>query len=215
MLYLDDPHLRPDEILPPTRRQQSPGEHAFFRKLRTRMLKRALWKIGAVPVHAGVIAVIAVYGAQLTSPWSGPPVNVAAVPQATTDRLSAEFLLLQEAKAPLFKATESTVESPIESRVQTAPFQPTVPSDIKPTENGVEAGSPPQKEALSLTPSQDASTCFPSASAVRRNYPEERPSWTLRAAGHEGTRCWYPKKQTAPDTRRKETLQIAELEVLG
>jgi hypothetical protein len=71
------------------------------------------------------------------------------------------------------------------------------------TENGIDAGSPPQKEALSLTPSQDASTCFPSASAVRRNYPEGRPSWTLRAPGHEGTRCWYPKKQTAPDTQRE------------
>jgi hypothetical protein len=93
----------------------------------------------------------------------------------------------------------------------------TAPSlDIRPTENGIEAGSPPQNEALSLTPSQDASPCFPSASAVRRNYPEERPSWTLRAPGHEGTRCWYPKKQTAPDTRRKETLQTAEeLDVSG
>jgi hypothetical protein len=95
-------------------------------------------------------------------------------------------------------------------RAKTAPFQPTASLDIRPTENGIEAGSPPQKEALSLTPSQDASPCFPSASAVRRNYPEERPSWTLRAPGHEGTRCWYPKKQTAPDTRRKETLQTAE-----
>jgi hypothetical protein len=89
-------------------------------------------------------------------------------------------------------------------RAKTAPFQRTAFLDIRPTENGIEAGSPPQKEALSLTPSQDASPCFPSASAVRQNYPEERPSWTLRAPGHEGTRCWYPKKQTAPDTRRNE-----------
>jgi hypothetical protein len=85
-------------------------------------------------------------------------------------------------------------------RAKTAPFEPTAS----------------QKEALSLTPSQDASPCFPTASAVRRNYPEGRPSWTLRAPGHEGTRCWYPKKQTAPDTRRKEALQTAEeLEVSG
>jgi hypothetical protein len=91
-------------------------------------------------------------------------------------------------------------------RPKTAPFPPTASLDIKPTENEIDAGSPPQKEALSLTPSPDASTCLPSASAVRRNYLEGRPSWTLRAPGHEGTRCWYPKKQTAPDTRRKETL---------
>jgi hypothetical protein len=30
--------------------QQSPGEHVFFQKLRTRMPTRALWKIGAVLV---------------------------------------------------------------------------------------------------------------------------------------------------------------------
>jgi hypothetical protein len=131
-----------------------------------------------------------------------PPVSVAVVPRVTADRLSAEFSPLQEAKAPLFKATDitigsrigpegtdSTVAGPIEPKIH-ATFQPTVPLDIKPTENGIEAGPPPQKEG-SLTPSQDASTCFPSASAVRRNYPEGRPSWTLRAPGHEGTRCWY------------------------
>jgi outer membrane lipoprotein-sorting protein/curved DNA-binding protein CbpA len=49
----------------------------------------------------------------------------------------------------------------------------------------------PQKEARSFTPSQDASTCFPSASAVLHNHPGGWPTWTLRAPGHEGTRCWY------------------------
>jgi hypothetical protein len=148
------------------------------------MLKRALSKIGAVLVCAVAIAVIPRYGAQL------PLFKATAM--TIDSRIGPE-------------ATDSTVESPIESRVQTVPFQRTVPLDIKPAENSIEAGSPLRKEALSLTPSPDASTCFPSASAVRRDYPEERPSWTLRAPGHEGTRCWYPKKQTAPDTRRKET----------
>src|SRR5262249_29555410 len=36
------------------------------------------------------------------------------------------------------------------------------------------------------------STCFASASAVRQHHPEAWPSWTLRARGHEGTKCWYP-----------------------
>jgi hypothetical protein len=36
------------------------------------------------------------------------------------------------------------------------------------------------------------STCFASASAVRQHHPEAWPSWTLRALGHEGTKCWYP-----------------------
>jgi hypothetical protein len=154
---------------------------------------------------------------------SDPPVNVAVVPQVTANALSAEFSPLQEAKAPLSKSTNftiksriepavtgSTVESPIEPKVQIAPFWPTVPLNIKPAENGIEARSPPQKEGQSLAPSQDASTCFPSASAVRRNYPEGRPSWTLRAPGHEGTRCWYPTKQTAPNTPAKETLPAKE-----
>jgi hypothetical protein len=151
---------------------------------------------------------------------SDPPVNVAVVPQVTADTVSAEFSPLQEAKAPLPNITinsriepavvGSTIESPIEPKVQIAPFWPTVPSDIKPRENGIEARRPPQKEGQSLAPSQDVSACFPSASAVRRNYPEGRPSWTLRAPGHEGTRCWYPTKQTAPDTRAKETVQTKE-----
>jgi hypothetical protein len=153
---------------------------------------------------------------------SDPPVNVAVVPQVTANPLSAEFSALQEAKAPLSKSTDitiksridpavmGTIESPMEPKVHFAPFWPTVPLDIKPTANGIEAGPPPQKEGQSLAPSQDASPCFPSASAVRQNYPEGRPSWTLRAPGHEGTRCWYPAKQTAPDTRAKETLQTKE-----
>jgi hypothetical protein len=40
------------------------------------------------------------------------------------------------------------------------------------------------------------STCFPSASAVRQDHPEAWPSWTLRAPGHEGTRCWYAATRT-------------------
>jgi hypothetical protein len=40
------------------------------------------------------------------------------------------------------------------------------------------------------------STCFASASAVRQDYPEAWPSWTLRALGHEGTKCWYPTTRT-------------------
>ena len=34
-------------------------------------------------------------------------------------------------------------------------------------------------------------TCFQSADAVRRQYPDAWPSWTLRAAGQEGRKCWY------------------------
>jgi hypothetical protein len=33
--------------------------------------------------------------------------------------------------------------------------------------------------------------CLPSADAVRQQHPDAWPSWTLRAPGHEGTKCWY------------------------
>jgi hypothetical protein len=47
------------------------------------------------------------------------------------------------------------------------------------------------------------STCFPSASAVRQDQPGAWPSWTLRAPGHEGTRCWYAAtRATAHDHQR-------------
>jgi hypothetical protein len=42
-----------------------------------------------------------------------------------------------------------------------------------------------------------AFTCYPSAPAVRQDYPDAWPSWTLRAPGHEGTRCWYATTRAA------------------
>ncbi len=104
-------------------------------------------------------------------------------------RLPASVILMRPSRA--------------EPDVRTAPLPPTVPLDIKPTENGIEARPPqtlPQKEGQSSAPSQDASTCFHSASAVRQNYPGRWPSWTLRAPGHEGAKCWYAaKRATAHD----------------
>jgi len=47
------------------------------------------------------------------------------------------------------------------------------------------------------------SSCLPSASAVRQNHPGGWPSWTLRAPGHEGTRCWYAAtRDTAHDNQK-------------
>jgi hypothetical protein len=108
-------------------------------------------------------------------------------------------------QAPTAAAVDTNAESRIEHEVQTAPLPPTVPLDIKPTENGIEARPPqtlPQKEGQSFAPSQDASTCFPSASAVRQSHKGRWPSWTLRAPGHEGSRCWYAaRRATAHDHR--------------
>jgi hypothetical protein len=45
------------------------------------------------------------------------------------------------------------------------------------------------EKRLSAASAHDPS-CFPSASAVLQNHPGSSPSWTLRAPGHEGTKCW-------------------------
>jgi hypothetical protein len=37
----------------------------------------------------------------------------------------------------------------------------------------------------------NAFACLPSAEAVRQQDPAAWPSWTLRAPGFEGTKCWY------------------------
>jgi hypothetical protein len=91
----------------------------------------------------------------------------------------------------------------VESRDDAASLQGAPRLNIKPTE------AKPSEKQLSAASAHDPS-CFPSASAVLQNHPGSSPSWTLRAPGHEGTRCWYPTKQAAPDTRRKETLQTKE-----
>jgi hypothetical protein len=48
--------------------------------------------------------------------------------------------------------------------------------------------------ALLCVPTQEleASACFASAAAVRQEYPDAWPSWTLRAADHNGVKCWFP-----------------------
>jgi hypothetical protein len=137
---------------------------------------------------------------------SDPPVDIAVPPRAPAGIRSivpsreaeapgaippVEFLPLPEPQAPVAVAVGTNAESRIDSEVRTSPSQPTVPSDTKPTENGI-AKSPQEERSLS----QDASACLPSASAVRQTYPGEWPSWTLRAPGHEGRRCWYPAKRT-------------------
>jgi hypothetical protein len=58
-----------------------------------------------------------------------------------------------------------------------------------------------------------ASSCLPSASAVRQEHPGSWPSWTLRAPGHEGTKCWYPTASAAgPDHQNETARQIKPTE---
>ncbi len=212
---------------PTTIRRSIPSEPD--RRRSTRMLRRPS---DPPSIRTKFLIVITIAVAALPAGYlffgnSDPPERPQRRPQTTTNRLSVEFSPLREAQpptavprveflplqAPTAAAVGTNAESQIEPEVQTAPLQPTVPLDIKPIENGIEARPPqtlPQKEGQSFTPSQDASTCFPSASAVRQNHPGRWPAWTLRAPGHEGIRCWYAAtRATAHDhrseMRKKET----------
>jgi hypothetical protein len=69
----------------------------------------------------------------------------------------------------------------------------------------------PSAAALMLFASfAGASSCLPSASAVREEHPGSWPSWTLRAPGHEGTKCWYPTTRTAAHDHRDEAVPRAK-----
>jgi hypothetical protein len=50
-------------------------------------------------------------------------------------------------------------------------------------------------------------TCFSSAEAVRKETPTAWPSWTLRAPGHEGTKCWYPSTRASARDHRNISAQ--------
>jgi len=177
---------------------------------------RSIWTKVLIPIAVGALAAGYFFFGD-----SDPPVNVAVVSQVTTNTLSAEFSPLREAEAPLSKATGITVESRIEPEVQTTSLQPTAPLDIKPMESRIEPRpteprpTPPLPEKGSFPESRDDSTCLPSASAVRENHPRAWPSWTLRAPGHENTRCWYAAARTTAhhnrrEMRRKETVSTTQ-----
>ncbi len=142
---------------------------------------------------------------------SDSPIELAAAPQATVNIPPVEFLPSREARAPA--AADTSVESRIESDAQRAPLQTTAPSDLKSAQSGIAARPShtlPGRGSRPFATSEQDSNCFPSASAVRLEHPGGWPSWTLRAPGHVGARCWHVATRTAaPDRssemRRKET----------
>jgi len=140
--------------------------------------------------------------------------------------LPAGYFVFGSSDRPVVEATPAkgtgiTVESQAESEVQTTSWQPTARLDIESSEGGIEARSPetlPKRGRRSFAASRHATSCFPSASAVRQNHPGGWPSWTFRTPGHEGTRCWYAATRiTAHDQpsemRRRETVQTTEKDV--
>jgi hypothetical protein len=145
-------------------------------------------------------------------------IELAVAPPASLNIPPVEFLPSRETQATT--AVDTNVESKIGPDVQTAPLQPTAPSDVKSAESGIEARPShtlpgKAKGNRSFATSGYDSACFPSASAVRLEYPGGWPSWTLRAPGHEGVRCWYVATRTAvhdhrSEMRRTETAQTTE-----
>jgi hypothetical protein len=55
-----------------------------------------------------------------------------------------------------------------------------------------------------------AFTCFASADSVRQENPTAWPSWTLRAPGHEGTKCWYASTRDAAHDHRNPLMPRTE-----
>jgi hypothetical protein len=201
------------------------------RRRSTRMLRRPLSngiKFLSAGAIAGLLAGYFVFGS------SDRRVHVALEPQPKIDAPSVAFLPSQQVAAPPAEARDITVESRAEPEVQTTSLPPAVRLDIKPTESEIEARPPqtlpervtkseiearppqtlPERGRQSFAASRDDSTCLPSASAVRENHPGAWPSWTLRAPGHEGSRCWYAATRMTSHHRtemqRKETVPTTE-----
>ena len=134
-------------------------------------------------------------------------VDVALAPQPKIHAPSVAFLPSQEVAAPPAEARDITVESKAELEVQTTSLPPAVRLDIKPIESEIEARPPqtlPERGRQFFAANRHDPTCFPSASAVRQNHPGGWPSWTLRAPGYEGTKCWYAATRTMAHDHRSE-----------
>src|SRR5258708_2450087 len=111
------------------------------------------------------------------------------------------------------KPTESEIEARppqtlpergTQSEIEARPPQ-TLPE--RGTESEIEARPPqtlPERGRQFFAANRHDPTCFPSASAVRQNHPGGWPSWTLRAPGYEGTKCWYAATRTMAHDHRSE-----------
>jgi len=133
---------------------------------------------------AGLLAGYFVFGS------SDRPVDLAVAPQPTIDI------------APVASLPSRQVEA-----------QPPVRLDIQPTESEIEARPPPtlpENGRQFFAANGHDPTCFPSASAVRENHPGGWPSWTMRAPGHEGTKCWYAAGRTTARDQRSAMMPRKE-----
>jgi hypothetical protein len=127
--------------------------------------------------------------------------DVAAGQQPTIDKSSVAFGVGAQVMHP---SAGTMAESRADPEIQTTPSQPVVRLDMdsgngrsSQTASGTSAHQASNRNGADAvfdaqtTTRVHTSTCLPSASAVRQDHPGAWPSWTLRAVGHEGTKCWY------------------------
>jgi hypothetical protein len=130
--------------------------------------------------------------------------QVDPVPPLPDDELGT---LSKETEAErVYSVTESSIQSPslqmLSAADNSTPRDEKANSGLNSLDRELPRGATAPKEAQDGVVVQD-STCLPSASAVRQNQPEAWPSWTLRAPGHQGIKCWYAAtRTTAHDHRR-------------
>jgi hypothetical protein len=138
--------------------------------------------------------------AQHNSPWSFNEVDLIAI---AITAFAAGTLLAPRLLAPDPESTNFGAPAP--AQVISLP-QRELPST--PTPNTEASSGHPNEESQNTKPVTEAEgqplagfTCYSSASAVRQGAPDAWPSWTLRAPGHEGIRCWYATTRAAAHDR--------------
>jgi hypothetical protein len=156
----------------------------------------------------GVLA--ALPGSYFAFGWPHRPIDVAVAPPVAINIPPGEPLPLQETDAAAIAPAGHATGDPIETERRTARTNDEKPFNFKPAERAVAATTSqilPENPTLPESAKTFAAggynhRCLPSASAVRRNYPDAQPSWTLRAPGHEGARCWYAVARTTDPSVR-------------
>ena len=145
-------------------------------------------------------------------PRTGPLPTVVDVPpdEPPQDTVASTDPLPDTVHAPESRvavdpiATEGTMARPA------APWDGDKPPEPAPAGSATDvtaAAAPPLPEIVDpATALAHDPGCLPSLSAVRRLFPEARPSWTMRASDHERTKCWFaaaPRQQadSAADAR--------------
>jgi hypothetical protein len=208
--------LPPIPVLPPVKDQKAAPTRVSI-KLKERMAAPKPPDGGHVFLR-GMVMVLLVAGAIAAAAAgyfvaSGPPsLDSMDVPTSTTietqfttagSEAEHEQKLIELPSPQMLSATEdrttgdtnAITESTFvdQGHPEATPSIATVAQDAKP---------PIGKDSELFAETSYDSTCLASASEVREKHPEAWPSWTLRAPGHQGTKCWYAAtRATAHDHR--------------